>query len=505
MNKRRASARLNIRPRVLKRSVSACKCPGIVPTVVPVILARGNEMDSHFIKSARTPPGEPKRMPLDCSIIIPVSPGSSKFAECLASVVAAARATDEVIVVVDGEGDGSWKCAESERVRIIRLPATSGPARARNMGAEAAKSEILFFVDGDVVIKADAVERVRAAFREEPDVAAFIGSYDEDPDEQNFHSQYKNLFHHFVHQHGSPEASTFWGACGAIRREVFLEMGGFDENYERPSIEDIELGYRLKETAHRIRLLPDLQVKHLKRWGAGSLIKTDMLDRAAPWTELLWDQFVHRKPGPAMDLNLGWSYRLSLISSFLLIIATIGALFTSLALPLILLFGGLFIFLNIPFFKFFSSKRGRGFALHALGWRFGYDLYSGLGFCYGSLHFVSSTTRRILANAYGRIDPVALGTAVGALLGGAVFAATIILLIKGGPRIGSNLSLLGQFFAGYDVTWSGSLIGLLYGFAAGFLFGFLFATFRNAAMRLHLGSLRVQRFLHRLRELETAR
>ena len=463
-------------------------------------------MESHIIESPRTPPGElqQKRTPLDCSIIIPVLHGCPKFEECLASVLAAARETDEVIVVVDGEGDGSWKCAERVGVRVIRLPATSGPARARNIGAEAAKSEILFFVDADVVINGDAVERVRAAFREEPEVAAFIGSYDEDPDEQNFHSQYKNLFHHFVHQHGSPEASTFWGACGAIRREVFHKMGGFDENYERPSIEDIELGYRLKETSHRIRLLPDLQVKHLKRWEARSLIKTDMLDRAAPWTELLWDQFIRRKPRLARDLNLGRSYQLSLISSFLLIIAAIGALFTSLALPLILLFVGLFVLSNIPFFRFFSSKRGRGFALHALGWRFGYDIYSGLGFCYGSLHFASAATRRILTNAYARIDPVAMGAAVGALIGGAVFAATVILLIKGGTRIGSNLSLLGQFFAGYDVTWSGSLIGLLYGFAAGFLFGFLFATFRNAAMRLHLGSLRVQRFLHRPREMEAA-
>jgi hypothetical protein len=355
----------------------------------------------------------------------------------------------------------------------------------------------LFFVDADVVINGDAVERVRAAFQREPDVAAFIGSYDEEPDEQNFHSQYKNLFHHFVHQHGLQEASTFWGACGAIRRDIFHKLGGFDESYERPSIEDIELGYRLKAASHRIRLLPDLQVKHLKRWEARSLIKTDMLNRAAPWTELIWDHFIRRKPPLARDLNLGRSHQLSLISSFLLIIASIGSFFTGWAWPLILLFGGFFILVNIPFFRFFSLKRGRPFALHALGWRFGYDIYSGLGFCYGSLHFVSASTRRILTNAYARIDPVALGVAVGALIGGAVFAATVILLIKGGTRVGSNLSLLGQFFAGYDVTWRGSLIGLLYGFVAGFLFGFLFAIFRNAAMRLHLGSLRVQRFLHR--------
>ncbi len=56
-------------------------------------------------------------------------------------------------------------------------------------------------------------------------------------------------------------------------------------------------------------LLPDLQVKHLKKWDAQSLIKTDMFDRAAPWTELIWDHFIRRKPRVLNDLNLDLSYR----------------------------------------------------------------------------------------------------------------------------------------------------------------------------------------------------
>ena len=56
-------------------------------------------------------------------------------------------------------------------------------------------------------------------------------------------SQYRNLLHHFVHQHGHAEASTFWAGCGAIRRAAFDAVGGFDAaRFPRPSIEDIELG-----------------------------------------------------------------------------------------------------------------------------------------------------------------------------------------------------------------------------------------------------------------------
>ena len=80
-------------------------------------------------------------------------------------------------------------------------------------------------------------------------------------------SQYRNLLHHFVHQEGNPEASTFWAGCGAVRRAAFDAVAGYDEaRFRRPSIEDIELGYRLRRAGYRIRLDRDLQCTHLKRW-----------------------------------------------------------------------------------------------------------------------------------------------------------------------------------------------------------------------------------------------
>src|SRR5262249_19292330 len=128
--------------------------------------------------------------------------------------------------------------------------------------------------------------------------------------------------------------------------------------------------------------------------------------------------------------------------------------FTRWTLPLLIVLGSFFFWLNISFFKFFELKRGERFALHAMAWRFGYDLYSGLGFCYGSLRFVNSSTRRILSEAFAKLDAVALGTAVGSLLGGTICATTVVLLLKGGYDVGRNLSLLAQFFPGYSVTWA---------------------------------------------------
>ena len=431
--------------------------------------------------------------PLTCSVIIPVWRGGTTFESCLSAALSAIQIGDDVIVVADGEGDDSWQKAKEMGARVIKLDGKSGPARARNNGAEASGSDFLFFIDADVMIPQDAVQRVRSVFERDEELAALIGSYDEEPSEANFHSQYKNLFHHYVHQHGQAEAFTFWGACGAIRRKVFLETGGFDPSYEQPSIEDIELGYRLKAASQKIRLLPDLQVKHLKRWDAYSLIGTDVLNRAAPWTELIWDRFVRRRPAILNDLNLSLPYRLSLITSILLVAALIGAFVSVWAVPFIVLFGSLFILLQIPFFSFFRTKRGLSFAFHALAWRFGYDLYSGLGFFYGSLRFANSSTKKLLGQAFAKLDAAALGVGVGTVWGGAIWLMTVLLLAKGGERIGPNLSLLSQFMPGYNVTWAGSVVGLLYGFGAGFVFGFAFARARNTAMRLHLGSRKLRR------------
>lgn len=314
------------------------------------------------------------------SIIIPVWNGGKGFDACLAAASAAARPPHEIIVVADGESDGAWRKAEALGIHVIKIPSTGGPARARNAGAKAASSPILFFVDADVVIAPDALEIISDVFASDPGLAALIGSYDDEPAETNFLSQYKNLFHHYVHQQASSEASTFWGACGAIRREVFLSVNGFDENYRLPSIEDIELGYRLKDAGHRIRLVPKLQVKHLKRWEALSLIRTDLLQRAIPWTELLLGRKSERN-----DLNLGIAYKVSIVVSFLFCGAMLFAMFQWQALVVGLILFACFLVINWPLFQFFYRKRGAGFAAASVCWRFIYDLYSGVGFVIGAL------------------------------------------------------------------------------------------------------------------------
>lgn len=133
------------------------------------------------------------------SIIIPVHKRGEFFPRCLSSVVEAISPYDQIIVVANGATDHVSNLAESFGAQVIKLPNPVGPARARNAGVQAADNEILFFMDADVTIPGDMIHRIRCRFSGDHELAAVIGSYDDEPYEKNFLSQYKNLFHHYIH------------------------------------------------------------------------------------------------------------------------------------------------------------------------------------------------------------------------------------------------------------------------------------------------------------------
>ncbi len=444
------------------------------------------------------------QMRFTISIIIPVYHGGKIFEQCLRSAVAAVRPGDEIIVVADGESDGAWRIAPDFGAKVVNLEKNGGPGRARNRGVEAAVNEIVFFVDADVTIRPDALDVIDSIFNEDPKLSALFGSYDEFPSQPNFVSQFKNLLHHYVHQRNHTKASTFWGACGAIRRNVFLSIGGFSERYTEASIEDIELGYRLTDAGHAIRLVKHLQVTHHKQWTASSLVNTDIFRRGRPWTYLLWRQ-LWRNGKVEADLNLDWSHRASLLTSGAILISIIAGCFQPPLLLALLPLIACFLLLNRSVLRFFCAKRGLRFAAAAAFWRFAYDLYSWVGFFLGSSDSARVVLRRLNQFTFSKIDPVALGVAVGAVTGAGLFVASVILLLKGGDHIGPTLALMGQFFPGYRVTWSGALIGLVEGFAVGYAGGWFFATVRNLAVRIAMSAQKAKRATFRLIKSRSAR
>lgn len=313
------------------------------------------------------------------SVIVPVFNGGNFLHQCLDALFSSDYTDFEVIVVDDGSTDDSAKISREKGATVIATARRqSGPAAARNLAAKQAKGEILLFIDADVVVKADTISKAVKRFADNPEYSALFGSYDDSPFEKNFLSQYKNLQHHFVHQTSNPEASTFWTGLGAIRRDTFLEMSGFDcEQFPVPSIEDIELGVRLRNAGHRILLDRRIQAKHLKKWEIVSLIKTEVFCRAMPWSKLILTN-----QGLINDMNLKTTDRVCAAFVGLSILLVPFIFWQPVLLILLFAFLLAILFLNRKIFGFFSKKKGLLFAALTYPWQFFYFFYSAATFVF---------------------------------------------------------------------------------------------------------------------------
>ena len=263
------------------------------------------------------------------SVIMPATDRPPTMDRCVDAILAADDPPDEVIVVDS--------------------PSGMGPAAARNAGAARAKGSILVFVDSDVLVHADVFTRIRAAFEAEPDLVAIFGSYDDLPSLHGTVSTFRNMLHHYVHQGSGGVATTFWAGLGAVRREAFVEVDGFDDwRFRSPSVEDIELGLRLASAGGLIRLDPEIQGTHLKRWGVRSMMLTDLLYRGMPWTALMLDR------GPkAARLNLRGSHGVAAAAFTLgLAAAVLGRL--RLAAPL----AAAYLAINMRFYELMLRRAG---------------------------------------------------------------------------------------------------------------------------------------------------
>jgi GT2 family glycosyltransferase len=317
------------------------------------------------------------------SIIIPFHKGLALLARALQSL-SPRREGDELIIAADGAVEDCRPLAAAHGAGVVAIPGPQGPAAARNAAAASAIGDVLVFVDADVVAPIAAVERVAEILRDQPGVAAVFGAYDDQPADAGFVSQYKNLAHAYFHRDGGGAAQTFWAGFGAVRRDAFMQVGGFDERFERPSIEDIDLGYRLSAAGYRLLLEPSLAVCHLKRWTLWSMLKSDVLDRGIPWTQL-----IHRY-GRFGGLNTGprhqWSVAIAYLALLSAVLGLVDATFAWPAVPLLVLLA----VLGSDYYRFFWQKRGAAFALRVFPVHVLYHLYNGMSFVVGTILFVAT-------------------------------------------------------------------------------------------------------------------
>jgi GT2 family glycosyltransferase len=325
--------------------------------------------------SPHTPLGEPGYPSV--SVIVPTHQGGQAFRHCLTALAALDPAPSERIVVTDGDPAAATEAHAESGVRVLQLEQRNGPAAARNRGAACATGDILLFLDADIVAPSGLIGQLQRAFASAPELDAVIGSYDDRPCAPGLLSQYRNLLHHHTHQVAARQTRGFWTGCGAVRRRAFLDIGGFDEAYFIPAMEDMEFGYRLSRAGHRIELHREIQVTHLKAWTVRSMLSTDIWQRAIPWTQLLL-----REGDIPGELNLQWGQRVSAILAWLLLVS-LGAIpfWTPAGVMALLALMGLVV-LNASFYALLRRRHGVAFMLAAFPWHCLYFLYSSLAFAY---------------------------------------------------------------------------------------------------------------------------
>lgn len=160
----------------------------------------------------------------------------------------------EIIVISDGSTDGTNEylasLSETGEVRPI-FQSNQGPAAARNRGVAAAQGTFIVFIDDDVVPVSHLLAEHERMHTENPRDVAVIGPLLTPKDfkllpwveweQEMLVKQYEAM----KRGDWKPTARQFYTGNASVRRELLVEVGGFDEGFRRA--EDVEFAYRLAD------------------------------------------------------------------------------------------------------------------------------------------------------------------------------------------------------------------------------------------------------------------
>jgi mycofactocin system glycosyltransferase len=203
------------------------------------------------------------------SVIIPVRDQPDDLLECLQSLDGLNYPADrlEIIVVDDGSEKDVSQVVDSKNVRVIRQAESKGQAACRNIGAEAARGDILAFLDADCMAGEDWL-RETIPFFQASKVGA-VGGYVDGYYKDSFLDRYEavasslNMGKRLLIEGRS--ASSFYvpTANMLVARDVFTSTGGFRDDMRVG--EDVDFCWRLRELDHTLIYVPFGKVSHKHR------------------------------------------------------------------------------------------------------------------------------------------------------------------------------------------------------------------------------------------------
>ena len=204
-------------------------------------------------------------------VVVPVHNGERTLPPVLEALQSELRPEDQLVVVDDRSADGSAELARRAGARVVASGAP-GASAARNSGAETCDTDWLLFADSDAVPRPGWRARLDRRIAQGSD--GIQATYAPQAPGSSAATFYKNYYYHYTFTRRIGEGPV--PGCGtfflAVRRSLFVDLGGFDSRIVRASVEDADFAERLAGAGGVILMAPEIEVYHLRRYRAGNLL-----------------------------------------------------------------------------------------------------------------------------------------------------------------------------------------------------------------------------------------
>ena len=204
------------------------------------------------------------------SIIIPTFNEERRIGNCIRAILSSRYKDYEIIIADDYSTDKTAEIVSKYPCRVIKGDRHGGPAYARNSALPYARGDVLFFIDADITIREDTLEKIVGTFEERPEIGAVLcirtkESLNEDLSgySKGLTPNYWALSKFYSYTMSKVDYATFFSTNrGAIKRDVFNIVGKFDTKYKEADFEDYQIGYAITDRGHRIYIDRDIQILH---------------------------------------------------------------------------------------------------------------------------------------------------------------------------------------------------------------------------------------------------
>jgi glycosyltransferase involved in cell wall biosynthesis len=233
----------------------------------------------------------------------------------------------QIIVVDDGGNPQLARRLESYPVTIVATGDVGSAAYARDLGARHGDSEILLFLDADVIVEPGAIKKLVQPIHD-GEAHATVGNYSRQLHGLSFAQSYKQLYvsHIYSRRHGYI-TNEFWTALGAVKTSVYRNLRGFDTSVRGATGEDVDFGIRLTQANCRILQKADAVGQHRHPFTLVTLLKNDLVKGMN-----LSRNFVIGKTPLRGNRHSSTRDICAVVLAFLLMILSPGALLASLSL-----------------------------------------------------------------------------------------------------------------------------------------------------------------------------